>query len=510
MHEGMRSLGATNGHAVLGLVLMGLRRTVPHPLMSTNTLFDHVWDQHSVRTLGSGQTQLFIGLHLIHEVTSPQAFAMVRERKLSVPFPNLTVATVDHIVPTENQARPYADGMAEEMMVAIEKNCAEFGIRLFQPGSGKQGVVHIIAPEQGLTQPGMTVACGDSHTATHGAFGAIAFGIGTSQVRDVLATQTLSMSRLKVRKIQVDGKLGPGVYAKDLILHVLRHLTAKGGVGYAYEFNGSTIHGLSMEERMTICNMAIEGGARCGYVNPDQVTFDYLKGREHAPSGAAWDKAVAWWKSIASAPDAVYDDVKVFKAEDISPTVTWGISPDHGVGVSEKIPAKETFAADEWAIIDEAYQYMDFKAGQPMAGTRIDVAFIGSCTNGRISDLREAAKVVQAHGGMVPSTVKAFIVPGSEAVKVIAEREGLHEIFRAHGFEWRNAGCSMCLAMNPDKLSGRQVSASSSNRNFKGRQGSPTGRTLLMSPAMVAMAALEGKVADVRNVLVRVSAKERS
>ncbi len=469
--------------------------------MSTGTLFDKVWDLHTTRLLSSGQTQLFIGLHLIHEVTSPQAFAMLRERGLSVPFPQRTVATVDHIVPTENQSRPYADGMAEEMMTAIERNCREFGIRLFQPGSGKQGVVHIIAPEQGLTQPGMTVACGDSHTATHGAFGAIAFGIGTSQVRDVLATQTLSMNRMKVRKVQVDGTLKSGVYAKDVILHILRVLSAKGGVGFAYEFAGSTFSAMTMEERMTVCNMAIEGGARCGYINPDETTFAYLKGREYAPSGANWDKAVAWWKSVASDADATFDDVKTFRAEDIEPTVTWGISPDHGVGVGESLPARESFAKEEWATIDEAYQYMDLKPGQPIAGVKIDVAFIGSCTNGRISDLRETARVIKAHGGIVPAHVKAFIVPGSEAVKVVAEAEGLHLIFTAHGFEWRNAGCSMCLAMNPDKLKGDQVSASSSNRNFKGRQGSPSGRTLLMSPAMVAIAALEGEVTDVRKVL---------
>ena len=469
--------------------------------MSHGTLFDKVWDLHAVRQLGSGQTQLFIGLHLIHEVTSPQAFAMLRERGLSVPYPQRTVATVDHIVPTENQSRPYADGMAEEMMTAIERNCREFGVRLFQPGSGKQGVVHIIAPEQGLTQPGMTVACGDSHTATHGAFGAIAFGIGTSQVRDVLATQTMSMNRMKVRKVQVDGTLKSGVYAKDVILHILRVLSAKGGVGYAYEFAGSTFSAMSMEERMTVCNMAIEGGARCGYINPDETTFAYLKGKEYAPSGANWDKAVAWWKSIASDANATFDDVKTFNAADIEPTVTWGISPDHGVGVNENLPARETFAKDEWATIDEAYLYMDLKPGQPIAGVKIDVAFIGSCTNGRISDLRETARVIKAHGGTVPAHVKAFIVPGSEAVKVVAEAEGLHLIFTAHGFEWRNAGCSMCLAMNPDKLKGNQVSASSSNRNFKGRQGSPSGRTLLMSPAMVAMAALEGEVSDVRLIL---------
>jgi 3-isopropylmalate/(R)-2-methylmalate dehydratase large subunit len=408
---------------------------------------------------------------------------------------------VDHIVPTEDQSRPYQDDLAEQMLVAIEKNTKEFGIRLYQPGSGKQGVVHIVAPELGLTQPGMTVACGDSHTATHGAFGAIAFGIGTSQVRDVLATQTLSMGRLKVRRIEVNGKLGQGVYAKDVILHVLRKLTAKGGVGFAYEFAGTAIDAMSMEERMTVCNMAIEGGARCGYVNPDDTTFAYLKGREFAPTGAAWDKAVAWWKSLVSDADASYTDVVRFKAEDIEPTVTWGISPDQAIGVGDGIPAVETFPEAERPNILEAYEYMGVKPGDAMAGTRVDVVFIGSCTNGRISDLREAARVAVLHGGKVAAGVKAFVVPGSEQVKREAEAEGLHQVFLDHGFEWRQAGCSMCLAMNPDKLKGRQISASTSNRNFKGRQGSPSGRTLLLSPAMAAVAALEGKISDVRRVL---------
>ena len=469
--------------------------------MSTGTLYDKVWDLHTVRTMPSGQTQLFIGLHLIHEVTSPQAFAMLRERGLKVPYPQRTVATVDHIVPTEDQARPYADVQAEEMMSHIERNCREYGIRLFQPGSGKQGVVHIIAPEQGLTQPGMTVACGDSHTATHGAFGAIAFGIGTSQVRDVLATQTMSMERMKVRKVQIDGKLPTGVFAKDVILHVLRVLTAKGGVGFAYEFSGTTIAAMTMEERMTVCNMAIEGGARCGYINPDATTFAYLKGREHAPTGAAWDKAVAWWSAMASDAHAVFDDVKSFRAEDIAPYVTWGISPDHGVRIDEALPTVASFAADERKTVEEAYAYMGLTPGQKLTGFPIDVVFIGSCTNGRISDLREAAKVIAAHGGKVKATVKAIVVPGSEAVKVAAEAEGLHTIFRNAGFEWREAGCSMCLAMNPDKLKGRQVSVSTSNRNFKGRQGSPEGRTILASPAMAVAAALTGVVTDVRTLV---------
>ncbi|NJO70746.1 MAG: 3-isopropylmalate dehydratase large subunit, partial [Oscillatoriales cyanobacterium RM1_1_9] len=309
--------------------------------MSTGTLFDKVWDLHTVAILPSGQTQLFIGLHLIHEVTSPQAFAMLRDRQLQVLFPERTVATVDHIVPTENQARPFVDVLAEEMIQALETSCQDYGIKFYNIGSGNQGVVHVIAPEQGLTQPGMTIACGDSHTSTHGAFGAIAFGIGTSQVRDVLASQTLALEKLKVRRIEVNGELPTGVYAKDVILHIIRQLGVKGGVGYAYEYAGSTIAALSMEERMTICNMSIEGGARCGYINPDQVTFDYLKGRDFAPQGKAWEEAIAWWQSIGSDPDAVYDDVVVFEAADISPTITWGITPGQGIGVSESIPTLE-------------------------------------------------------------------------------------------------------------------------------------------------------------------------
>ena len=464
--------------------------------MSKGTLFDKVWDAHTIGTLPSGQTQLFIGLHLIHEVTSPQAFAMLKERGLSVAFPKRTIATVDHIVPTEDQARPYADSLAEEMMQALEKNCQDNGITFYNVGSGSQGIVHVIAPEQGLTQPGMTIACGDSHTSTHGAFGAIAFGIGTSQVRDVLASQTLSLSKLKVRKIEVNGALRPGVYAKDVILHIIRKLGVKGGVGYAHEFAGTTFEQMNMEERMTVCNMAIEGGARCGYVNPDQVTYDYLQGRDFAPKGEDWDRAIAWWNNIRSDADAVYDDVIEFDAADIAPTVTWGITPGQGIAVDESVPTQDGIAEDERAIAQEAYRYMDLAPGQPIQGTKVDVCFVGSCTNGRISDLREAAKF--AKGRHVAKGVKAFIVPGSERVKKQAEAEGLHEVFLTAGFEWREAGCSMCLAMNPDKLEGRQLSASSSNRNFKGRQGSSSGRTLLMSPAMVVAAAVTGQVTDVR------------
>lgn len=467
--------------------------------MSARTLFDKVWDYHTVGILPSGQTQLLIGLHLIHEVTSPQAFAMLRERGLKVLYPERTVATVDHIVPTDNQARPFVDVLAEEMMQALEKSCKEHNIRFYNIGSGSQGIVHVIAPELGLTQPGMTIACGDSHTSTHGAFGAIAFGIGTSQVRDVLASQTLALSKLKVRKIEVNGKLPPGVYAKDVILHIIRTLGVKGGVGYAYEFAGTTFEQMSMEERMTVCNMAIEGGARCGYVNPDEVTFEYLKGRDFAPKDEDWDKAVEWWTSIRSDEDAVYDDVVTFEAAEIAPTVTWGITPGQGIAINEVVPTPDSMPESERAIAQEAYHYMHLTPGAPLQGTKVDVCFIGSCTNGRLSDLREAAKY--ARGKRVAEGVKAFVVPGSERVKQEAEAEGLDKIFLEAGFEWREPGCSMCLAMNPDKLQGSQLSASSSNRNFKGRQGSATGRTLLMSPAMVVAAAVKGEVADVRELL---------
>jgi 3-isopropylmalate/(R)-2-methylmalate dehydratase large subunit len=465
--------------------------------MSKGTLFDKVWQTHRVGTLPSGQTQLLIGLHLIHEVTSPQAFAMLRERDLTVPFPQRTLATVDHIVPTENQARPFSDVLAEEMIQALEDNCKQYGIRFNNVGSGRQGIVHVIAPEQGLTQPGMTIACGDSHTSTHGAFGAISFGIGTSQVRDVLASQTLAMNKLKVRRIEVNGQLRPGVYAKDVILHIIRKLGVKGGVGYAYEYAGTTFEQMTMEERMTVCNMSIEGGARCGYVNPDQTTYDYIQGREFAPKGEDWQRAVQWWNEIRSDADAEYDDVVVFEAQDIPPTITWGITPGQGIGVDESVPMPESLPQGDRAIAQEAYQYMQLSPGQPIQGTKVDVCFIGSCTNGRLSDLREAAKF--ARGRQVSEGIKAFVVPGSEEVKRQAEAEGLDKVFIEAGFEWRNAGCSMCLAMNPDKLQGDQISASSSNRNFKGRQGSSSGRTLLMSPAMVVAAAIHGTVADVRD-----------
>lgn len=462
-------------------------------------LFNRVWDLHTVRTLPSGQTQLFIGQHLIHEVTSPQAFQMLRDRGLKVMFPERTLATVDHIIPTDNQARPFLDVLAEEMMSAIEKNCREFGVTLLNLNDNRQGIVHIVGPEQGITQPGITLACGDSHTSTHGAFGCIAFGIGTSQVADVLASQTMALSRPKVRRVGVNGKLHPGVFAKDVILHIIRKLGVQGGVGYAYEFAGSTFDAMTMEERMTVCNMSIEGGARCGYINPDQTTVDYLKGRPMSPKGEAFDRAAKWWLDLASKPDAEFDDKVSLQAADIEPTVTWGINPAQSVGVNEPIGTVATFPAEEQKGIQEALDFMELKEQQKLRGLKIDVAFIGSCTNGRISDLREAAKIAQ--GRHVSKHVKALVVPGSQQVRAQAEAEGLHEIFKAAGFEWREAGCSMCLAMNPDKLKGREICASSSNRNFKGRQGSPTGRTLLMSPAMVAAAAIEGAVADVRDMI---------
>lgn len=463
------------------------------------TLLDKVWDLHTVRELSNGQTQLFIGLHLIHEVTSPQAFQMIREKGLKVAFPERTFATADHIIPTENQARPFADDLAEEMMAALEKNCGEFGVKYFDFKSGEQGVVHVVGPEQGLTQPGLTVACGDSHTSTHGAFGAIAFGVGTTQIRDILATQTLALARPKVRRIHVSGTLAKGVYAKDVILAVIRRLGVKGGIGYAYEFSGDTIARMAMEERLTVCNMAIEGGARVGYINPDKTTVDYLKGRPYVPHGSDFDKASAWWLSMATDKDAAFDDVFSLDGGTLEPQVAWGINPGQAVGVTENLPAPDASSGGDRAGLEEAYRFTSFTPGRPVRDIAVNVAFIGSCTNGRLSDLREAARV--AKGRHVAKGVRALVVPGSQKVQRQAESEGLNDLFTAAGFEWRNAGCSMCLAMNPDKLKGREVSASSSNRNFIGRQGSATGRTLLMSPAMVAAAAINGRVTDVREML---------
>ncbi|MDF1656160.1 MAG: 3-isopropylmalate dehydratase large subunit [Verrucomicrobiales bacterium] len=465
----------------------------------SQSLFEKVWESHAVKTLSNGQTQLLIGTHLIHEVTSPQAFGMLRDLGLKVKYPERTFATVDHIVPTKSQVEPFEDGLAQEMINALRGNCEEFGVKFFDIGSGGQGIVHVVGPEQGITQPGTTIACGDSHTATHGAFGAIAFGIGTTQIRDVLATQTMALSKLKVRRINVDGELPPGVYAKDVVLHIIKLLGAKGGIGYAYEYGGSLFDSFSMEERMTVCNMSIEGGARCGYVNPDEKTFAYLKDRPYSPKGADWDAAVAKWTALASDENCHYDDVVEINAADIAPSVTWGISPDHGIFVTENIPSPDDQADEEGRkSIQEALEYMKFEANTPIAGKAVDVCFIGSCTNGRLSDFRETAKFLK--GRRVADSVTAIAVPGSEIVDHLCRQEGIHEIFEAAGFEWRGAGCSMCLAMNPDKLIGDQLCASSSNRNFKGRQGSPIGRTILMSPVMVAAAAVTGVVSDAREI----------
>ena len=466
--------------------------------MNKRNLFEKVWDTHVVGELSNGQTQLLVGRHLIHEVTSPQAFGMLREKNLPVLYPERTFATVDHIVPTNEASEPYSDPLADAMIKELRKNCKDFGVTFFDVDSGKQGIVHVVGPEQGLTQPGMTIACGDSHTSTHGAFGAIAFGVGTSQVRDLLATQTMALSKLKVRRIEVNGDLGPGVYAKDVILHIIKLLGVNGGTGYAYEYAGSVFDAFSMEERMTACNMSIEGGARVGYVNPDEKTFEYLLGRSFSPSEDKWEDAVNNWKSFVSDEGCEYDDVFMVDASEIVPTVTWGINPSQAIGIDESIPDPSLVASNEQSSVQEAIEYMKLTPGAPIKGTPIDVAFIGSCTNGRLSDLEEVASMINGH--KVKEGVKALVVPGSQVVSKLAEEKGLDQVFKNSGFEWRSAGCSMCLAMNPDKLIGDQLCASSSNRNFKGRQGSPTGRTILMSPVMVAAAAVTGEISDTREV----------
>ncbi len=463
------------------------------------TLFQKVWEKHAVATLPNGQTQLFVATHYIHEVTSPQAFGMLRDLNLPVFCPERTFATVDHIVPTTSISEPFSDPIAQSMISELRKNCFENCIQFFDTKSGEQGIVHIVGPEQGITQPGTTIACGDSHTATHGAFGAIAFGIGTSQVRNILATQTLAFSPLKVRRINVNGKLGNGVFAKDVALHLIRILGVDGGIGFAHEYGGEVFDNFSMEERMTVCNMAIEGGARVGYVNPDETTFAFLKGKKFAPKNEDWDAAVERWKSFASDPDCVYDDVVNVDAAEIAPTVTWGITPAQNVPANGAFPKPEEMPENEAATAREAYKYMKFLPGKSVAGTPINVAFIGSCTNGRFSDFAAAAAFLK--GKKVAKNVRALAVPGSQIVAKKCAEHGIDEIFKNAGFEWRLAGCSMWLAIIPDKLSGDEICASSSNRNFKGRQGSPTGRTLLMSPVMVAAAAVSGTVVDCRSLL---------
>ncbi|QGA83041.1 3-isopropylmalate dehydratase large subunit [Halomicrobium sp. LC1Hm] len=467
--------------------------------MSQNTLYDKVWDRHKVTTLPNGQDQLFVGLHLIHEVTSPQAFGMLKERGLEVARPDLTHATVDHIVPTGNQDRPYAEDAAENMMAELEENVRDAGIQFSDPTTGDQGIVHVIGPEQGITQPGKTIVCGDSHTSTHGAFGALAFGIGTSQIRDVLATQTIAMEKQKVRKIQVDGELGEGVEAKDIILEIIRRLGTEGGVGYVYEYAGEAIENLGMEGRMSICNMSIEGGARAGYVNPDETTYEWLKETDYFQDDPEkFDELKPYWESIRSDDDAEYDDVVHIDASELDPVVTWGTTPGQGIGIHDPIPAPEELADGKQDTARRAQEHMRVEPGETMEGYDIDVAFLGSCTNARLPDLRRAARIVE--GREVADDVRAMVVPGSQRVQKTAEEEGLKDIFEAAGFDWRNAGCSMCLGMNEDQLEGDEACASSSNRNFVGRQGSKDGRTVLMNPRMVAAAAITGEVSDVREL----------
>ena len=464
--------------------------------MSERTLYDKVWDKHTVSKLESGQDQVFIGLHLIHEVTTPQAFAMLEELDASVAFPDRTVATVDHIIPTLSLLRPLEDQQAELMMASLEQNVEKFGIRFLNKNSQMQGIVHVIGPELGLSQPGMTIACGDSHTSTHGAMGALGFGIGTTEVGHVLASQTLSLNRLKVRRIEVNGDLQGGVLPKDVILRIIHDLGIKGGIGHAYEYAGTVFDNMDMEGRMTVCNMSIEGGARIGYVNPDKTTFDYLSGREFAPKCDDFKKAQVFWESIASDTDAKYDDTFEILADSIEPMVTWGINPGQSIGLSDSLPDPSVFSGEDIKTAEKGFEFMGLRPGTPIRDTKIDVAFLGSCTNSRISDLREGARIIS--GKKVNSKVRMLVVPGSQKVKRQAEEEGLDKIFEEAGAEWRDAGCSMCLGMNPDKLIGAERSISSSNRNFIGRQGSPRGKTHLASPAIVAASAIEGRIADPR------------
>ncbi|GGN14799.1 3-isopropylmalate dehydratase large subunit [Halarchaeum nitratireducens] len=467
--------------------------------MSEGTLYDKVWDEHTVTTLPTGQTQLFVGLHLIHEVTSPQAFGMLRERDIDVAYPELTHATVDHIVPTDDRSRPFKNDAAERMMEELEENVRDAGIEFDDPTTGNQGIVHVIGPEQGITTPGKTIVCGDSHTATHGAFGAVAFGIGTSQIRDVLATQCIAMEKQKVRRIEVEGELGPGVEAKDIILEIIRRLGTDGGVGYVYEYGGEAIENLGMEGRMSICNMSIEGGARAGYVNPDETTYEWLaETDEYADDPEKFERHKEYWESIRTDETAEYDDVVTIDASDLEPVVTWGTTPGQGIGITDPIPDPEEMESGDADVARRAQEHMRVEPGETMAGYDIDVAFLGSCTNARLPDLRAAAKVVE--GREVDDDVRAFVVPGSQRVKAAAEAEGLDEIFTEAGFDWRDAGCSMCLGMNDDQLQGDEACASSSNRNFIGRQGSKDGRTVLMNPRMVAAAAVTGEVTDVREM----------
>lgn len=459
------------------------------------TMFQKIWDSHVVHAEPGKQTILYIDLHLVHEVTSAQAFEGLRLAGRKVRRPEKTVATPDHNVPTSDRSLPIADPIAKQQVDTLRNNCQEFGIRLYDLNDRDQGIVHIIGPEQGYTQPGMTIVCGDSHTATHGAFGALAFGIGTSEVEHVLASQTLLQTLPKTYELRVDGNLAPGVTAKDLILYLIGKLTTSGGTGYVLEYTGEVIRRLSMEERMTVCNMSIEAGARAGMIAPDQTTFDYLRGRKFAPKN--FDAAVARWKNLPSDPGAKYDRVSVFQGSEIEPQVTWGTNPGQVTSVSQNVPDPSVFSDEtERKSAASALEYMGLKAGVPLTEVNIDRVFIGSCTNARINDLRAAAEVVK--GYKVSDRVYAMVVPGSGQVKREAEAEGLDRVFKEAGFDWREAGCSMCLAMNPDRLAPGERCASTSNRNFEGRQGKG-GRTHLVSPAMAAAAAIKGRFVDIRD-----------
>lgn len=464
---------------------------------SPRTMFQKIWDNHVVHAEAGKQTVLYIDLQLVHEVTSAQAFEGLRLAGRKVRRPELTVATPDHNIPTTDRSLPITDPISLQQIETLRKNCREFGVRLYDMHDIKQGIVHVIGPELGLTQPGMTIVCGDSHTATHGAFGALAFGIGTSEVEHVLATQTLLQYKPKTMELRVEGELARGVTAKDLILYLIGQLTTAGGTGYVLEYTGSAVRGLSMEQRMTVCNMSIEAGARAGLIAPDETTFNYVKGREFAPKGADFDAAVARWKQLPSDPGAKYDVVNVYNAQDISPQVTWGTNPGQVTSVVNRIPNPSDFSNEtDQRSAELALEYMGLKGGTPLTDVSIDRVFIGSCTNGRIEDLRAAAAVVK--GYKKSDHVNVMIVPGSGQVKQQAEAEGLDRVFKEAGFEWREAGCSMCLAMNPDKLSPGERCAATSNRNFEGRQGKG-GRTHLVSPAMAAAAAIEGHFVDIRD-----------
>lgn len=463
------------------------------------TIIQKVWDNHVVARNEGAPALIYIDLHLVHEVTSPQAFAGLRERGLKVRQPSRTVATTDHSVPTTDRSLPIFDVIAKTQVEKLESNCKEFGIPCFGFHSEHQGIVHVIGPELGFTQPGMTVVCGDSHTATHGAFGALAFGIGTSQVEHVLATQCLLQAPSKSFEVRVDGKLKPGVTAKDIVLALIARIGIGGGTGCVFEYRGTAISALSMEERMTICNMSIEGGARAGLIAPDEVTYEYIKGRPFAPQGADWDAALARWRELPTDEGAVYDESIFIDADTLEPMITFGTNPGMGIPISQPVPAPDAIQDPiERESIQKALDYMGIHSGKPLLGHPVNVVFIGSCTNSRISDLRQAAELLK--GRKVSSSVRTMVVPGSQAVKRQAEAEGLDAVFRAAGAEWREAGCSMCIAMNGDQLSPGQYCVSTSNRNFEGRQGKG-GRTFLASPLTAAASAIAGVVADVRTIL---------